>query len=273
MIRKVMMPLLLFCFLFVSAPADERDPLLTVDELLRLEPAYKQFLDDLCELLIEKGLLDRGEKEEWITMQLGDYLSNGGYGSILTSFYPGVLAYARDEERICEPKVPLEEGVVSLLTMRRYSPLDTIADGLMLQLGMNGTDGVPLEVRFLLSGTDGVFYRFDALAGGYISAGSAVDVEGETVYWVLPVPVEGQVAPVLQIDVTETESGRFLGRLMMELEIEKNSYVVSEERFRTAAVDEGRKADTGEDGTNDTGPEANGMPERSTPEPAEDPNG
>ena len=113
MIRKVMMPLLLFCFLFVSAPADERDPLLTVDELLRLEPAYKQFLDDLCELLIEKGLLDRGEKEEWITMQLGDYLSNGGYGSILTSFYPGALAYARDEERICEPKVPLEAGVVS----------------------------------------------------------------------------------------------------------------------------------------------------------------
>ncbi len=271
MIRKVMMPLLLFCFLFVSAPADERDPLLTVDELLRLEPAYKQFLGELGDLLIEKGLLDRGEKEEWITMQLGDYLSNGGYGSILTSFYPGVLAYARDEERICEPKVPLEAGVVSLLTMRRYSPLDTIADGLMLQLGMNGTDGVPLEVRFLLSGTDGVFYRFDALAGGYISAGSSVDVEGETVYWVLPVPVEGQVAPVLQIDVTETESGRFLGRIMLELEIEKNSYVVAEERFHTAAVDEGRDADNGEDAA------AGANTEMSSPAPAgdpqEDPNG
>ena len=152
-----------------------------------------------------------------------------------------------------------------------YSPLDTIADGLMLQLGMNGTDGVPLEVRFLLSGTDGVFYRFDALAGGYISAGSSVDVEGETVYWVLPVPVEGQVAPVLQIDVTETESGRFLGRIMLELEIEKNSYVVAEERFHTAAVDEGRDADNGEDAA------AGGNTEMSSPAPAgdpqEDPNG
>ena len=238
MIRRIMMLFLLIIFicLLCAAAADERDPLLNVDELIRIEASYNQFLTELGDLLIEKGLLSSEEKSEWITMQLGDYLSNGGYGSILTSFYPGVLEYSREEEQICEPQVSLEGGTVSLLTMRRYSPIDMTSDGLMLQMNMTGPEGEPMEVRFILSGTDGVFYRWDALSGGYISAGSVVDVEGETVFWVLPIPVEGQVAPVLQINVEETESGRFLGQIIFELEIEKNSYVVSRDRFHTAAA-------------------------------------
>ncbi|MBQ9009639.1 MAG: hypothetical protein IJ088_09955 [Clostridia bacterium] len=265
MVRKIMTPFLLFLCLFCLASADERDPLLNVDELIRLEASYEQFLGNLGDLLIEKGLMTAGEKAEWITMQMGDYLSNGGYGSILTSFYPGVLEYSREEEQICEPSARLELGTVSLLTMRRYSPMETTSDGLMLQMNMTGTDGAPLEVRFTLSGTDGVFYCWDALSGGYQSVGSTVEVEGETVFWVLPIPVEGQVAPVLQINVTETETGRFLGQIVFELEVEKNSYIVSPERFRTAVAD----ADTTRTAE---GPDP-GTPPGSREEEDEDPNG
>ena len=223
---------LLLC-LSSAALAAEGDPLLSVDDLMRLQPSYTQFLWDLSNLLIERGLLQPDEKEAWIQVQLGDYLSNGGYGSILTAFYPGILSYVQEEDQVCTLKSELDAGIVSLQTMKKYSPLDSLSNGLMLQFSMNDRNGSPMEVRFELSVTDGVFYRWDAIAGGYANGGLSLSIEGETVFWGCPVPVEGSVAPVMHISVYETEDDQYLGQIVFQLEIEKNSYLISQANFNT----------------------------------------
>ena len=86
---------------------------------------------------IERDLLAAEERDAWIQAQLGDYLTNGGYGSILTAFYPGFLDYVQEEAQRCELQAKLGGDIVFLHTMRKYSPLDSLSDGLMLQFGMN----------------------------------------------------------------------------------------------------------------------------------------
>ncbi|MBQ7485890.1 MAG: hypothetical protein IJT77_00155 [Clostridia bacterium] len=225
--------LVLILCLSSGALAAEGDPLLNVDDLMRLQPSYTQFLWDLSNLLVERGLLQADEKEAWIQSQLGDYLSNGGYGSILTAFYPGVLSYIQEEDQVCTLEAELDLGTVVLQTMKKYSPMDSLSDGLMLQFSMNDPDGGPIEVRFELSVTDGVFYRWDAIAGSYASAGLSLSVEGETIFWACPVPVADTVAPVMQIGVYATDDDRYLGRILFQLEVENSSYLISQAGFNT----------------------------------------
>ena len=157
----------------------------------------------------------------------------GGYGSILTAFYPGVLSYIQEEDQVCTLEAELDSGTVVLQTMKKYSPMDSLSDGLMLQFSMNDPDGGHIEVRFELSVTDGVFYRWDAIAGSYASAGLSLSVEGETIFWACPVPVADTVAPVMQIGVYATDDDRYLGRILFQLEVENSSYLISQAGFNT----------------------------------------
>ncbi|MGN0776908.1 MAG: hypothetical protein ACI4MM_09570, partial [Candidatus Ventricola sp.] len=87
--RFLMMVVLLAC-LPVCVLAAEGDPLLSVDDLLSLEDSYDAFLDELEELIVERGLLSPEEREAWRDAQMGDFYQNGGYGSILANYMPGV---------------------------------------------------------------------------------------------------------------------------------------------------------------------------------------
>ena len=231
-VSAVLLLLLLLC-LSGMALAGEGDPLLSVDELISLESGYRGFLDSLADLLIGKDLLMPDEKDAWIALQMGDFLSNGGYGSILTAFYPGILDYAQEEEQILELTAPLENGTVSLMTMKRYRPMDSMSDGLMMLFSLDGPDGQPVEARFELTATDGVLYRWDAAAGSYLSVGMTAEVTGETVFWGCPVPVDGSVAPVMHVRVYTADTDIFQGMAVFQMEIDRNSYLASQENFLT----------------------------------------
>ena len=145
--RRFLMMLLLLVCLPACAFAAEGDPLLSVDDLLSLEDSYDAFLDELEELIVERGLLSPEEREAWRDAQMGDFYQNGGYGSILVNYMPGVLSYIREEETLMQLSAHLAGGgTLYVDTMRRYTPQDSSLSGLMLTLSMTDESGVPLDV-------------------------------------------------------------------------------------------------------------------------------
>ena len=222
---------LLLALLMIPAGvlAAEGDPLLSVDDLLSLEESYTAFLDELEELIVARGLLSEEERSAWRDAQMGDFFQNGGYGSILANYLPGVLGYVRDEETLLQLSTRMTDGSMLYVdTMRRYSPQDSTLSGLMLTMSMTGSDGLPMNVSFDLSGTSGVFLKWDALMGAYVSVGATAQSDGETVVWSDQTPIEGAKNPTLLISVTEPQTQQPLYSAKLMLTVDGDGYRVSE---------------------------------------------
>ena len=211
----------------MGALAAEGDPLLSVDDLLSLEKSYEAFLDELEDLIVARGLLSEEEREVWRDAQMGDFFQNGGYGSILANYLPGVLGYVRDEETLLQLAVLLEDGsTLEVDTMRRYSPQDSTLSGLMLTMSMTDADGLPMNVNFTLGGTSGVFLKWDALMGAYVSVGATAQSDGETVVWSDQTPIDGAKDPELIITVTDTQTQEEVCAATLLLTVDGDGYRV-----------------------------------------------
>ncbi len=225
--------LLLLCLLLLCAPAcataAEGDPLLSVDDLLSLQDSYDAFLDELEELIVERGLLFPEEREAWRDAQMGDFFQNGGYGSILVNYMPGVLSYIREEETLLQLSVQLEGGMTLYLdTMRRYTPQDSTLSGLMLTLSLLDENGAPMNAQFTLGGTSGVFLKWDAMASAYNSVGAAVDSDGETVVWSDQTPIVGAKNPTITIAVIDRDTQTALPGAALTLTVDGDGYRVED---------------------------------------------
>jgi len=229
-VRNLCMLLVLFVLLLPAGVlAAEGDPLLSVDDLLSLEGSYTAFLDDLEDLIVARGLLSEEEREVWRDAQMGDFFQNGGYGSILANYLPGVLGYVRDEETLLQLAVLLEDGsTLQMDTMRRYSPQDSTLSGLMLTMSMTGPEGLPMNVSFTLGGTSGVFLKWDALMGAYVSVGATAQSDGETVVWSDQTPIDGAKNPELTIIVTDTQTQEEVCSAALLLAVDGDGYRVEE---------------------------------------------
>ena len=191
----------------MGALAAEGDPLLSIDDLLTLEDSYGAFLAELEDLIVDRGLLSEEEREIWRDAQMGDFFQNGGYGSILANYMPGVLGYVREEETRLQLSLPLEGGcTLHLDTMRRYTPEDSSLSGLMLTFGLTDGTGAPMDAAFSLSGTSGVFLKWDAMAGAYVSVGARAQSDGETVVWSDQAPLVDAKNPVITIAMTDAQT-------------------------------------------------------------------
>ena len=210
--------------------AGEGDPLLSVDALMRLEESYEAFLTELEALAVERGLISESERQAWRDAQMGDFFQNGGYGSILANYTPGVLSYARAEETTVTLRTPLEGGqTLEVLTMRRYTPRDSSLSGLMLTLNLFGADGLPQDVSFSLSATSGVFLKWDQRTGAYISVGVTADSEGETVVWSDQTPSVGAKNPSITIALKDAETEENIPGALLTLTVDGEGYQVAEE--------------------------------------------
>ena len=95
--KRAICTLLLAALLGSASGALAADgPMLTAEDLAELQPAYEAFLDELEDLIVEKGLLADDQREAWRMYQLGDFFQNGGYGMIAAMYTPDLLVYARD---------------------------------------------------------------------------------------------------------------------------------------------------------------------------------
>lgn len=233
--RFLIMLTLLVCVPVLSL-ATEGGPLLSVDDLLSLEDSYDAFLDQLEELIIERGLLSPEERGAWRDAQMGDFYQNGGYGSILVNYMPGVLSYIREEETLMQLSVSLMDGQTLYVdTMRRYTPQDSSLSGLMLTLSMADGSGVPLDAGFSLSGESGVFLKWDAMENAYVSVGASAQSDGETVVWSDQTPAEGAKNPTISITVIDRETRETLAEAKLTLTVDGNGYRVDEDALSEVA--------------------------------------
>lgn len=222
----------LLAVLLLCAPAcalaAEGEPLLSVDDLLMLEDSYDAFLDELEELIVERGLLSPEERGAWRDAQMGDFYQNGGYGSILANYMPGALSYAREEETLAQLSVQLAGGTLYVDTMRRYTPQDSSLSGLMLTMSMLDGNGAPMDVRFALSSTSGMFLKWDALESAYVSVGTTAQSSGETVVWSGQTPAQGAKDPALSIAVTDAQTQTPMGGAVLTLAVDGDGYRVDD---------------------------------------------
>lgn len=227
--KRIFCILLMLMMLPAGVLAAEGDPLLSVDDLLSLEESYAAFLGELEELIVERGLLSEEERDTWHDAQMGDFFQNGGYGSILANYLPGVLGYVRDEETLLQLSAKMEDGSTLYVdTMRRYSPQDSTLSGLMLTMSMTDSDGLPMFVSFNLGGTSGVFLKWDAMMGAYVSIGATAQSDGETVVWSDQAPIEGAKNPTISIEVTDPETQEPICSAQLMLTVDGDGYRVRE---------------------------------------------
>ena len=230
--RRIWMAVMMIALMLMpaGAPAAEGDPLLSVDDLLELEDSYAAFLSELEEMIVARGLLSEEEREIWRDAQMGDFFQNGGYGSVLANYMPGVLGYLREEDTLVALSVPLSGGrTLQLDTMRRYTPQDSSLSGLMLTLTLLDENGAPLDVSFELGSTSGVFLKWDAMTGSYASVGVRAQSDGETVVWSDQTPSAGAKNPVLTITMTDTQTQQPLeGAAQLTLTVDGDGYRIAD---------------------------------------------
>jgi len=225
--RRLWILAVLLVILPLCALASEGDPLLSVDDLLALQDSYDAFLDELEEMIIERGLLSPEEREAWRDAQMGDFFQNGGYGSILANYMPGVLGYVREEETLVQLQCAAAVGTLHVDTMRRYTPQDSSLSGLMLTISFSGGDGLPMDAEFSLSSTSGVFLKWDAMSGAYVSVGATAQSGGETVVWSDQAPIAGAKDPAITIDVIDTATQETIASGTLTLAVDGDGYRVA----------------------------------------------
>lgn len=233
--RRFLYLLLLLAMLPVCALAAEGDPLLSVDDLLSLQDSYDAFLDELEELIIERGLLSPEERETWRDAQMGDFFQNGGYGSILANYMPGVLGYIREEETYVQLQTAVFCGTLYVDTMRRYTPQDSTLSGLMLTMSLTDKSGVPMDVSFSLSSTSGVFLKWDAMTGAYVSVGATAQSDSETVVWSDQSPIAGAKNPEIRIDVIDSATQETISSSTLTLSVDGDGYRVADDALAEKA--------------------------------------
>lgn len=223
---RICVLLLVLTLFALPAHAEEGSPLLSVDDLLSLEESYEVFLEQLGDLAVERGLLSEDERAAWHDAQMGDFYQNGGYGSILVNYMPGALDYTREEEMLLTLSAKLDGGMLELMTMRRYTPRDSTLSGLMLTPSMTDNAQMPMDAHYSFGSTSGVFMKWDALLGTYVSVGATAESDGETVVWSAQTPAENAKNPVLTITVTNGREP--LGEAALTLTVDGEGYRVDD---------------------------------------------
>lgn len=218
--------LLILTLFALPVHAEEGSPLLSVDDLLSLEESYEVFLEQLGDLAVERGLLSEDERAAWHDAQLGDFFQNGGYGSILVNYMPGALEYTREEDTLLTLSAKLDGGTLELMTMRRYTPKDSTLSGLMLTPSMTDDAQMPMDAHYSFGSTSGVFMKWDALLGAYVSVGATAESDGETVVWSAQTPAENANNPVITITVTNGQNP--LGEAELTLSVDGEGYSVGD---------------------------------------------
>ncbi len=140
-------------------------------------------------MLIEKGLLAAEEREQWLLYQLGDFLQNGGYGTIAAMYTPGLLAYADESVTIRRFDAATAAGTLTLETLRRYAPSYSSLPGLPLDTELNApATGEPVGCRFRWTAASGMLMIWDG--NDVVQVGSTYISDGRPLYW-FEQPVDG----------------------------------------------------------------------------------
>ena len=227
--KRIALFLLALAAFACPARAEEGSPLLSVDDLIALEDSYEAFLSELGDLAVKRGLISEEDRAAWHDAQLGDYFQNGGYGSILISYLPGALGYTREEDTLLNLSAAFDGGRLELMTMRRYTPGDSTLSGLMLTPSVVDANGAPMDVHYALSATSGVFMKWDALLGTYVTVGATAESDGDTVVWSDQTPAADAKDPVITLLVSRADDQTTLAEAELLLHVDGEGYGLADD--------------------------------------------
>ncbi len=227
--RRIIAAAALLLTLACGARAAEGGAMLPLSVLQALQGRYEAFLSGLEEELVSRGLLSQDDRAAWHAAQLGDYLTNGGYGSILITYQPDAMHYMREEDMALELSCRLAGGTLTLDTLRRYAPADSTSDGLMLSFSLTDAAGMPRAFVATLSSASGVFAMWDALAGSYASVGQTATTGGEAVLWSSYVPAADAQDALISAVFYEEETGEPIGEAQLRLTVDGDGYRLRED--------------------------------------------
>lgn len=212
--KRGLIVLLALCLLPVSA-VSTTDAYLSGEDLKALEPAYEAFLSELADLLIQKGLLLETEREDWVLYQLGDYLQNGGFGTIAVMYTPGLLGVADEAVTVRRFSVETGAGTLNLETLRRYAPAYSQLPGLPLDVELVAASGEAVRCRFRWIADDGAFQIWDGTQGALINVGATYINDSKPLYWYAD-PYDG-LETTLTLEILYAEEDRTMAEVMLTL--------------------------------------------------------
>lgn len=196
---------------------------LSADALESLEPAFEAFLEAMADALIAEALLPETEREDWIAYQLGDYLQNGGYGTIAILYSPDLLSIADPSVMVGRLSVQTEAGTLWLETLRQYSYSYSPLPGLPLDTDLLNDDGVSLVCRFRWLSTGGSFLIWDGSVGEAIDVGATYICDGRPLYWYED-PADG-LAETLTLEILHATEDRKLAEVTLTVRAESSYWI------------------------------------------------
>ena len=114
-------------------------------------------------------------------------------------------------------RIFMEEPSIQLLPVSGSS---------MLTPSMTDDAQMPMDAHYSFGSTSGVFMKWDALLGTYVSVGATAESVGETVVWCAQTPAENAKNPVLTITVTNGREP--LGEAALTLTVDGEGYRVDD---------------------------------------------
>lgn len=221
-------------FLFPCAQATESGELLTQEDLRGLQPTYEAFLSELADLIIARGLLREEDRDAWMMVQLGDFVQNGGFGTMVTMYTMDLLDLARPQETMIRLTKAFPFGTLTIETMRGYDPLDASLPGLLLRADVTGENGEPVESRFRWQCSQGGFLVWDAFTAFTSDVGNSLINDGRPAYWSDQPMVSGQQGEwMLTIEVLSMEDDlQVLGEATLTLTPEGEGWLVLDDALQ-----------------------------------------
>lgn len=166
---------------------------LTGEDLRALQSAYSAFLDSFADTLVARGLLAEADREAWLLYQIGDFMQNGGYGTIAVMYTPGLLSAADPGTTATRLSLVTGAGTVTVWTLRHFDADLSTLPGLPLDAELTGPDGGALPCRFRWSASQGSLMYWDGVRGEITEVGATVVGDGRALYWWAE-PAEGAEA-------------------------------------------------------------------------------
>lgn len=195
--------LVCLCLLPCAAGAME-GAYLTGEEIKALEPSFEAFLSALADTLVTHGILPESEREAWMLYQLGDFIQNGGFGSISVSYAPGMMETVDAAVAMRRFSLQLEDGLLVLETLRRYLEQYSPLPGLPLDAELLGDEGAAVPCRFRWTASSGILLFWDGAVAETVEVGATYISDGRPLYWYALPQEDGHATLTLDL-LHETE--------------------------------------------------------------------
>lgn len=99
----------------------------------------------------------------------------------------------------------------------------------MLTPSVLDESGAPMDAHYVLSATSGVFMKWDALLGTYVTVGATAESDGETIVWSDQTPAADAKDPVLTLLISRTDDQTVLTEAKLLLYVDGAGYKLGDD--------------------------------------------